>query len=155
MTALVPFCFLLGTSDDEYCQLCAPGSGPATCPHFGQCAYSNRQLAFLFATLSTSSRTSAQRLPRYDLIMATNAHHSIFDYRRALSLAGAFVMVGGDLVQTLQVFLPAPFLSRIGNMEMGSSLAKTNHKDLVFLRDLLEAGEVVPVIDRRYAKRRC
>jgi len=29
-------------------------------------------------------------------------------------------------------------------------LAKINQKDLVFLKDLLETGKVVPVIDRRY-----
>jgi len=29
-------------------------------------------------------------------------------------------------------------------------IAKINTKDLVFLKDLLEAGKVVPVIDRRY-----
>jgi NADPH:quinone reductase-like Zn-dependent oxidoreductase len=29
-------------------------------------------------------------------------------------------------------------------------MAKQNKKDLVLLKDLLEAGKVVPVIDRRY-----
>jgi NADPH:quinone reductase-like Zn-dependent oxidoreductase len=29
-------------------------------------------------------------------------------------------------------------------------LANINQKDLVFLKDLLETGKVVPVIDRRY-----
>jgi NADPH:quinone reductase-like Zn-dependent oxidoreductase len=34
---------------------------------------------------------------------------------------------------------------------MGFVSAKINKKDLVFLKDLLEAGKVVPVIDKRYA----
>jgi NADPH:quinone reductase-like Zn-dependent oxidoreductase len=87
---------------------------------------------------------------RYDLIMAANAHHSIFDYRRALSRDGIFVMVGGGWIQILQAMLLGPFLSRIGSKKMRFFIAKINTKDLVYLKDLLEAGKVVPVIDRRY-----
>jgi NADPH:quinone reductase-like Zn-dependent oxidoreductase len=86
---------------------------------------------------------------RYDLILGANAN-SIFDYRRVLSRDGIFVMVGGGLIQMLQVMLLGPFLSRIGSKKIGMILAKINNKDLAFLKDLLEAGKVVPVIDRRY-----
>ena len=87
---------------------------------------------------------------RYDLILAANAHHSIFDYRRALSPDGIYVMVGGGGVQMLQGLLLGPLLSLIGSKKMGFFIANINQKDLVFLKDLLEAGKVVPVIDRRY-----
>jgi len=87
---------------------------------------------------------------RYDLILGANAHHSIFDYRRALSPDGIFVMVGGGWVQILQAMLLGPVLSRIGSKKMRFFIAKLNTKDLAFLKDLLEAGKVVPVIDRRY-----
>ena len=33
---------------------------------------------------------------------------------------------------------------------MGNSARKSNQKDLVFMKELLEAGRVVPVIDRRF-----
>ena len=87
---------------------------------------------------------------RYDLIMGANAYHSVFDYRRALSQDGIYVVVGGDLARILQTMLLAPLLSRIGNKKVRFFVANINKKDLVFLRDLLEAGKVVPVIDRRY-----
>ena len=87
---------------------------------------------------------------RYDLILGANAYHSIFDYRRALSRDGIFVMAGGGLVRILQAMLLGPLLSRIGSKKMRFFIAKVNTKDLVFLKDLLEAGKVVPVIDRRY-----
>ncbi len=87
---------------------------------------------------------------RYDLIMGANAYHSIFDYKRALSQDGIYVMAGGGLAQILQFLLLAPFLSLIGSKKMRFFIAKINKKDLVLLKDLLEAGKVVPVIDRRY-----
>ena len=86
----------------------------------------------------------------YDLIMAANAYHSIFDYRRALSRDGIFVMVGGGWIQILQAMLLGPSLSWIGSKKVRFFIAKINTKDLDFLKDLLEAGKVVPVIDRRY-----
>jgi NADPH:quinone reductase-like Zn-dependent oxidoreductase len=87
---------------------------------------------------------------RYDLILAANAHHSIFDYRRALSQDGIYVAAGGGVVRILQALLLGPILSLIGRKKMGVFLASINQKDLAFLKDLLEAGKVVPVIDRRY-----
>jgi NADPH:quinone reductase-like Zn-dependent oxidoreductase len=87
--------------------------------------------------------------PRYDLILGVNSHRSIFDYRRALSRDGSFVLVGGGLARILQAMLLAPFLSRTGSKKRYFFIAKMNTKDLVFLKDLLEAGQVVPVIDRR------
>jgi NADPH:quinone reductase-like Zn-dependent oxidoreductase len=87
---------------------------------------------------------------RYDLIFGANAHHSIFDYRRVLSPDGIFVMVGGGMARILQAVCLGPILSRIGNKKMRFFIAKINGKDLLLLKDLLEAGKIVPIIDRRY-----
>ncbi len=87
---------------------------------------------------------------RYDLIMATNGYHSISDYARALSPKGIYVMTGGSGAQMFQAMLLGPWISMTGNKKMGNLLMKPNNKDLVFLKELLEAGKVVPVIDRRY-----
>ena len=87
---------------------------------------------------------------RYDLILGANAHHSILDYRRSLSQNGIYVAAGGGVGRILQGLLLGPLLSLIGRKKMGFFLANINQKDLLFLKDLLEAGKVVPVIDRRY-----
>jgi NADPH:quinone reductase-like Zn-dependent oxidoreductase len=89
---------------------------------------------------------------RYDLIMAANAYHSFFDYRRALAQDGICVKSGGKA--SLPAMLLGPLQSLImpliGSKRMRGFIAKLNKKDLVFLAELLEAGKVVPVIDRSY-----
>lgn len=89
-----------------------------------------------------------QRQQRYDLILAANASHSLFDYRRALSPNGIYVWSGGKV--NLQVIFLGPLLSLFGRKKIRFFLAKLNEKDLAFLAELLEAGKVVPVIDRCY-----
>jgi NADPH:quinone reductase-like Zn-dependent oxidoreductase len=87
---------------------------------------------------------------RYDLIMAANGHHSIFDYRRLLAEDGVYVAAGGGLFQIFEAFALGPVLSRMGRKKMGFFLTKVTRKDLDFMKDLLESGKVVPVVDRRY-----
>jgi NADPH:quinone reductase-like Zn-dependent oxidoreductase len=87
---------------------------------------------------------------RYDLIIAVNGYRSILEYRRALKSNGIYVVLGGSMAQILQGMLIGPVLSRIGNKKMRITMANANQNDLVFLKELLEAGKVVPVIDRCY-----
>jgi NADPH:quinone reductase-like Zn-dependent oxidoreductase len=88
---------------------------------------------------------------RYDLILAANGYHPISDYKRALSPEGIYICTGGSMAQVYQVMVLGPLISMTGNKKMGSiGVMKQNKKDLVFMKELLEAGKVVPVIDRRY-----
>src|SRR5207249_2737155 len=87
---------------------------------------------------------------RYDLILGVNGYHSILDYRRALKPNGIYVWIGGSVAQILQTLLLGPLLSWRGNKKMRGMMTRVEQKDLVFLKELIEAGKVVPVIDRRY-----
>jgi NADPH:quinone reductase-like Zn-dependent oxidoreductase len=88
---------------------------------------------------------------RYDFIFAVNGYHAIFDYKRALSPKGVYVMIGGPIAAMFQAMLLGPVISMTGRQKMGSmGVAKPNQQDLVFMKELLEAGKVVPVIERRY-----
>src|SRR3989440_2597736 len=87
---------------------------------------------------------------RYDLILAANGYHPISDYKRALRPKGTYVMTGGSTAQVFQAMLLGPLISMTGSKKMGNLMAKLNQKDLAFMKELLEAGKVVPVIDRRY-----
>ena len=87
---------------------------------------------------------------RYDLIIAANGYHWIFDYRRALSPNGIYVVLGGSMAQLLQALLLGSLVSRFGNKKMGFLLSHAEQADLVFIKELLESGKVKPVIDKRY-----
>ena len=88
---------------------------------------------------------------RYELILDVVAYHSIFEYKRALSPKGIFVYVGGSTAAIFQALFLGPLISRTGSKKMGVVMWKPNKKeDLDFLKELYEAGKVVPVIDRRY-----
>jgi len=86
---------------------------------------------------------------RYDLILAANGDRSIWDYKRALSARGTYAMTGGSNRQLTDALLFGPLLS-IGTQKLGNLLMKPNQADLLFLKELCEAGKVRPTIDRRF-----
>jgi NADPH:quinone reductase-like Zn-dependent oxidoreductase len=88
---------------------------------------------------------------QYDLIFAANGYHPLSAYQRALSPQGIYVCAGGTMPQFFQAMLLGSLMSKNGGKKMGSmGIAKVNQEDLVFLGELLEAGKIVPVIDRSY-----
>jgi NADPH:quinone reductase-like Zn-dependent oxidoreductase len=87
---------------------------------------------------------------QYDLILAVNGYHPISAYKRALTPKGIYVMAGGSPAQIFQAMLLGPWMSMIGNKKMGGVSATASQKDLIIMKELLEAGKVVPVIDKRY-----
>jgi NADPH:quinone reductase-like Zn-dependent oxidoreductase len=87
----------------------------------------------------------------YDLILAVNGYHPILDYRRALSPQGNCVVVGGSLAQVFQAMLLGSLVSRIGSKKIGfQGIATTSKKGLLIIKELLETGKVVPIIDKYY-----
>ncbi len=91
-----------------------------------------------------------QNGPRYDLIMAANGYHPISDYRRALSPKGIYVMTGGSMAQMSEAMLLGPLISLSGGQRMRNMLARPNNKDLAFVKELIEADKMRPVLDRHY-----
>ncbi len=90
---------------------------------------------------------------QYDLIFAANGYHSLSAYKRALAPRGRYVMAGGTMAQIFQAMLLGSWMSKKGGKTMGGVSATRSQKDLTYLKELLEAGTIVPVIDRRYPLR--
>jgi NADPH:quinone reductase-like Zn-dependent oxidoreductase len=89
---------------------------------------------------------------RYDLIFDAVGNHSVSDCKRALRTQGICVIAGySGVPRMLEHALLGPLKSMTGNGKVGlMGVAKIIQRDLVFLKELLETGKVVPVIDRRY-----
>jgi NADPH:quinone reductase-like Zn-dependent oxidoreductase len=88
----------------------------------------------------------------YDLIVDLVANRSLSDLKRALSPEGICVVVGfSTLARMLQVRLLGPWISMTGSKKIGMLMPNENRTDLVVMKELLEAGKVAPVIDRRYS----
>ncbi|MFC1925021.1 NAD(P)-dependent alcohol dehydrogenase, partial [Chloroflexota bacterium] len=85
----------------------------------------------------------------YDRILDFAAYHSVFDYKRALSPNGIYVIAGGSTGRILQIACLGILISMITSKKMGFLLHKQN-KGLDFMNDLLETGKVKPVIDKVY-----
>jgi NADPH:quinone reductase-like Zn-dependent oxidoreductase len=95
-----------------------------------------------------------RRRRRYDVVFDNAGTKSWSANRRVLSPGGTLVLVGGPLKNPLLGPLP-----RIGRVWLGSRLgsrkavffiAKFNKPDMAVLRDLLAAGKIRPVVERRY-----
>ena len=88
----------------------------------------------------------------YDLIYDAVGNRSVSDYKRALNSNGTCVIAGfQNLPRLFEHMVLGPLRSKIGNKKVGlMGTAKLNQNDLVYLKELLEAGKIVPVIERRY-----
>jgi NADPH:quinone reductase-like Zn-dependent oxidoreductase len=87
----------------------------------------------------------------YDLIIGVNGNYSLSEYKRALTPSGMYIGVGGSLAQIFESMLLGPLHSMNGSRKLKSmGVAKPRQEDLVVMKDLLEAGKVIPVIDRCY-----
>jgi NADPH:quinone reductase-like Zn-dependent oxidoreductase len=95
-----------------------------------------------------------QRGERHNLMLDIAGSRSFFDFRRVLAPEATVVLVGGPL--TYRGLGPLPHLARTLLASKGRSqtvtflIAKITTEDLVYLQELLEAGKVRPVVDRRY-----
>ncbi len=87
----------------------------------------------------------------YDLILDAAAYRSVFDYLPILTRTGTYVLIGGSTTRLFQVMLfLGPLISLMSRRKVKCLILTHNQADLVILRDLLEAGKIVPWIDRRY-----
>jgi NADPH:quinone reductase-like Zn-dependent oxidoreductase len=92
---------------------------------------------------------------KYDLILQLAGTRSPSDCRRALTSRGTLLLSSGESsgrwLGPVDRIIKAAVLSPFVSQKLGSFLAKPDSDDLQFLKELIEAGKVKPVIDRTYS----
>ena len=86
---------------------------------------------------------------RYDLILDTKTNRSPLEYARSLTPDGTYVTVGGVNGRLLQVLIVGWWIRHLTNKKLRIITLKQN-KDLPYLDERCEAGQLVPVIDGPY-----
>jgi len=91
---------------------------------------------------------------RYDLILDIASNRSVSDRRRAMQPTGTLVVVGaakkGRWIGPLGPMLTAVAAGRFGRQRIVAFIATNSTGDLNALRQLIEAGDVTPAIERTY-----
>ncbi len=90
---------------------------------------------------------------QYDVLLDLVGSRSLSDCRRSLTPQGTYVLIGVSdmgrwlgLARQIKVLSSSPFVRQ----QMRIFITRHRRDDLVVLRELVEAGKVTPVIDRRY-----
>jgi NADPH:quinone reductase-like Zn-dependent oxidoreductase len=91
---------------------------------------------------------------RYDVILDIGGTSSLSRLRRALTPKGTLVIAGGETDgrwlggsdRQVRALLLSPFVGQ----KLGTFVSKENYRDMIVLKELIEAGKVTPVIDRSY-----
>ena len=91
------------------------------------------------------------RAERWDVVFDIGADRSFADLKRVLSPEGKAVLCGApsSMWLALASLVKAQLLSRAGSRQV-SYVTRIRQADLLTLKDLAEAGKLVPVIDRQY-----
>jgi NADPH:quinone reductase-like Zn-dependent oxidoreductase len=93
-----------------------------------------------------------RRREPWDVVFDIGVNRSFADLRRVLSPGGKVILCGApsSIWLALSSLIKAQLMSRVGSRQV-SYVTRIRQSDLLALKDLAEAGKLVPVIDRQYA----
>jgi len=92
---------------------------------------------------------------RYDIVLDTGGNRSLGDLRRLLGPGGTLVLIGGEggncLLGGTSKWIHALVIAPFVGQKLRPLATAPNKKDLLLVKDLIESGKLMPVIDRTFA----
>ena len=92
---------------------------------------------------------------RYDLILDTGGNRSLSDLRRVLCPRGTLVLIGGEggnrVLGATTKWIQALLLSPLVRQNLRPLSTTPNKKDLLLVKELIEAGKVIPTIGKKFS----
>lgn len=86
----------------------------------------------------------------FDLILDMIAHHSAFACARALAPGGTYFYTGGSMSTLFQILFLGSLIKRTTGRNVRLLIVPQNRRDLIAVTELIEAGKILPVIDRTF-----
>ncbi len=114
------------------------------------CSERNREAALrLGASQAIDYRTTdfSREGKTYDLVLAANGGPRVDDCLRALEPGGRLVVSGGAIRLVIQAASRRKAMRRSGGKEIEILSLKKSRDDLLFVKELLEQGKIVPLVD--------
>ena len=92
---------------------------------------------------------------KMDMVLDTGGNRALGDLRRLLGPGGTLVLIGGEggncvlggTSKWIHALVIAPFVGQ----KLRLLATAPNKKDLLLIRDLIESGKLMPIIDRTFA----
>lgn len=90
---------------------------------------------------------------RYDLILDNVGSQPIGRTLQVLKANGIYVRVGGSssTAGVLYSMISNPLIAKMKGRKAVSFIANVNKVDLAYIKELLEGGKIIPVIDKEYS----
>lgn len=87
---------------------------------------------------------------KFDLILDVAAYRPFSDYRPVLKSGGRYVLAGGSISRIMKTLILGRFASIFGGKTFTNVAQTAKREDLLWMNNLLETGEIAPVIDGCY-----
>lgn len=120
------------------------------CKVTGVCSAKNLQLARKRGADEVIDYTKGNMLRRAescDIFFDAVANQSFFRARTVVKPGGAYVTT----VPSFQSMVMGPLINRVGARKVKYVFAKPNTHDLAILKEMVESGKVVPVVEKVYS----